>query len=74
MQSRLYWADLGLRVSVQVVEKRTRSMEDEICQLHKKLEERNYQLEAFASDANRVRFTALSICILFIFCICCSIA
>lgn len=37
----------------QVVEKRTRSMEDEICQLHKKLEERNCQLEAFASDANR---------------------
>ncbi|KAJ9696784.1 hypothetical protein PVL29_008812 [Vitis rotundifolia] len=37
----------------QVVEKRTRSMEDEICQLQKTLEERNCQLEAFGSDANR---------------------
>ena len=51
---------------MQVVEKKTRSMEDEIFQLQIKLEERNEQLEASGSNANRVRFTALSICFLFI--------
>lgn len=56
MQSDLCWVDLGWKVLVQVVEKKTRSMEDEICQLQKQMEERNGQLGACASAANQVRF------------------
>lgn len=57
---------------MQVVEKKTRSMEDEIFLLQKNLEERNGQLEASASNANRVRFTGLSIHFLLMFCTFCT--